>query len=48
MGQVEEFIQNFRDRAARLSKVDPDVLWDFFNLFGGRTLRNMVEINSEG
>lgn len=51
LGQVEKFIQNFGDRTARLSEVDPDVLWDFFNLFSEplfRTWRNMVEINSEG
>lgn len=48
LGQVERLIQNLRDKATRLSEVDPDVLWDFFSLFRGGALRNMVEINSEG
>lgn len=46
LGQLKRLIQNFRDKATRLSEVDPNVFWDFFNLFGGGTLRNVTEIGS--
>lgn len=46
LGQLKRLMQNFRDKVTRLSEVDPNVLWDFFNLFGGGTLRNVAEIGS--